>query len=140
MTTRNLKWLENGPRRFDIDSPLLVVGVFELGRYPELFEDHIMFTTGNALPEGQYLAADEETLEEPEVGVIFRSCIPEIANTLLEDSGKVKEVWITGEVVQGEFLVQDIFLGDRRLIRDELREVLTAYNLESIDDQYFGYH
>ncbi len=134
---RSLKWLENGPRRLDVDIPLLAIGI-PVRAYPETFPDNLIITTGGGLSEGHYLAADEAVLEEMEIGVIFQREIPQVVRKLfLEHSG---DVWLTGEVMRGEFLVQDIFLGERRLIREELKDTLKKLNLESIDDQFLGYH
>lgn len=144
MNIRKLRWMENGPTRLDIDHHLLVVGVTDT-YLPELFDGGVLLTTGGGLHEGQYLAADEAALEEFEVGTIFRSCIPEVArdisNQFADAGGTEKpDVLITGEVVRGEFLVEDVIVAGERLIREELTDILKLYNLESIDDQFLGYH
>lgn len=138
MTIRNLKWLDNGPRRLDVDTILLVVGVTQ-DTYPETFNGgNLVITTGGGLHEGQYLAADATTLEEMEIGVIFRDQIPR--KTLLLSQLIPGETWITGEVVGGKFLVQDMIAGDRRLLGDERKKLLTELDLDLLEDQFLGYH
>lgn len=136
---RKLKWLECGPIRLDVDTPLLAVGVTR-ANYPETFPGGILISTGGGLNDGNYLAADANVLEEQEIGVIFQQKVDWKVSQLYQELNGMMDVWVTGEVVRGEFLVSDVFLGDRQLIRDELKDTLKRLDLESIDDQFLGYH
>lgn len=136
---KNLMWLEGGPFRLDIDSPLLVVVASSTKTYDRAFSPGVIITSGSALQDGYYLAADPNALDEPEVGVIFREGVPEKAMQFLELT-EAEEVMISGEMVAGRFLIQDLLVDGERLIREELEVMLEALNLESLDDQYLGYN